>query len=61
MPSMKKRKRGTEKLIFFWELDAKVCDFVDSISNSGDAKRKLFMTGDTKTKDAKPSQSKYTS
>ena len=39
------------KAHLFWEIpaiDAKVCDFMDSNSNSGDAKRKLIMTGDTK-------------
>ena len=28
--------------------DRKVCEFLDSISASGEAKRKIFITGDTK-------------
>ena len=39
------------KAHLFWEIPAtyaKVCNFMDSISISGDAKRKLVMTGDTK-------------
>ena len=29
-------------------IDSKICTFMDSISSSGDARRKLVMTGDTK-------------
>ena len=39
------------KAHLFWEIpaiDAKVCDLMNSISNSGDAIRKLVRTGDTK-------------
>ena len=39
------------KAHLFWEIhaiDAKVCEFMDSLSNSGDAKQKLAMTGDIK-------------
>ena len=47
----KETKALDRKAHLFWEIpaiDAKVCDFMESISISGDAKRKLIMTGDTK-------------
>ena len=39
------------KAHLFWEIpaiDAKISTFMESISSSGDAKRKLMMTADTK-------------
>ena len=39
------------KAHLFWEIpasDAKVCEFMDSLSISGDVRRKLILTADTK-------------
>ena len=39
------------KAHMFWEfpeLDKQICDFVESISMSGEARKKISMTGDTK-------------
>ena len=39
------------KALMFWEfpeLDKQICDFVESISMSGEARKKISMTGDTK-------------
>ena len=44
------------KAHLFWEIptiDARVCSFMDTISDSGDVRRKLAMIADTNLKDAK--------